>query len=918
MENRLIRQKGADEPQCAGNSCCSRRAGRPSGLPFCAAVCVCLVCSSRARAQEAPNEEAKSEVQEKQPAAPTPAEEPLETRPNEGSIEDESKDASQAPPPKTTPPRVIETVDAAYPPDALGAGREAMVELLVTVQRDGTVGAVEVASSAGPAFDKAAVEAVKQWQFEPAQREEVPFDSRIRVPFRFSVPQPESQTAIPEPTPAHRTASAPPEDGADESIPGGDEPIDVVVQGERDLRTEDRSVSDFVLDRDVLASAPRQEGAEVLRSAPGLYIGRGEGPAVAHNYMLRGFDAEHGQDIEFKVGGLPINLPSHIHGQGYADLGFLEGDTVQELHVTEGVSDPRQGDFAVAGSIHVTLGVAEEDRGVRLQSGYGSFDTFRQLVRWAPKDLPAESFGAVQVTTTDGFGENRAGKSGSGLFQHRFGEGNVTYRALGILRAARSDMAGVVRRDDVSSESVCFLCVYPHASARAQNAMSGRFLAGLFADYEGDEGDNGQVGAWIGYDNFRLQENFTGFLQESRTLERVAGLGDLIEQQNRTFSLGLTGRYRSSPFRPAPWAHGTLEVGADGRFDNIEQEQNLLDATARNQTWDERIDAEIRSIDLGMYGDLDWSFTTYVNFRFGMRADLLSYDVDDRLGNFAPSSRPQDSFIPGFRRSALGLAWGPRTSLEVLPFDWLSLLAAYGEGYRSPQARQLDDGEDAPFSKVRSADLGVRLDGGKALSLSIGGYYTHLSDDVAFDASEGRLERIGATQRLGAVAHAITRPLPWLVGSASLTFVDATLLEPPPATADEPAPPFEEGQNLPYVPPIVIRGDLGAQRTFIESLGGQRLDGKAGLGLSYLSARPLPYGDFADPLTLLDASAGLVWGPLDLTFEAFNLLSTEYAAVEYSFPSDWDPNDGVRSRTPQRHTAAGSPFSWMLSLGVTL
>ena len=51
----------------------------------------------------------------------------------------------------------------------------------------------------------------------------------------------------------------------------------------------------------------------------------------AHNYMLRGFDADHGQDIEFRVGGLPINMPSHIHGQGYSDLGFLIAGTVREL-----------------------------------------------------------------------------------------------------------------------------------------------------------------------------------------------------------------------------------------------------------------------------------------------------------------------------------------------------------------------------------------------------------------------------------------------------------------------------------------------------------------------------------------------------------------------------------------------------------
>jgi hypothetical protein len=89
----------------------------------------------------------------------------------------------------------------------------------------------------------------------------------------------------------------------------------------------------------VIAAAPRQEDTDILRSALGVYVGRAGGPAVANSYMLRGFDAEHGQDIEFRVGGLPINMPSHIHGQGYADLSFLVADAVRELSVSEGVYD---------------------------------------------------------------------------------------------------------------------------------------------------------------------------------------------------------------------------------------------------------------------------------------------------------------------------------------------------------------------------------------------------------------------------------------------------------------------------------------------------------------------------------------------------------------------------------------------------
>ena len=793
-------------------------------------------------------------------------------------------------------------------PEAPARRGATSIELLVTVSADGAVGDIEVVGSAGPELDEAAMSAVRQWRFEPARRGEQAVASRIRV----SVPLQSAQPAAL----AKQTSDPPAISSTSESPVAA--PVEVVVRGRRQLRTDERSAGDFNVGRDVIAAAPRKEGTEVLRSAPGVYVGRGEGAAVAHNYMLRGFDAEHGQDIEFRVGGLPINLPSHLHGQGYADLGFLIGDAIQELRISEGVHDPRQGDFAVAGSIDLTLGVDSRDRGVLVRSSYGAFDTYRQLVLWAPPDAPDGTFGAAQYESTAGFGQNRAGQAGSAIFQHRSGDGGLSYRTIGILHTARSSSAGVVRADDVDAGRVCFYCVYSHATARAQNALASRFLLGLFADHQNDDGANGQLGAWFGYDDFRIQENFTGFVQTSRVLERTAGRGDLTEQQNRTLSFGLTGRYRTAPLRAAPGIHGTLEVGSDGRFDVIDQSQNLLDASVRNQTWDNRVDASVRGVDLGFWGDFDWVLTRHLQARAGLRADVLSYNVEDRLGNFAPLTRSQDSFIRGFRRSALGLAWGPRASVQVLPLPWLSVLAAYGEGYRSPQARLLEDGEKAPFSRVHSADVGVRLDLGDPLRLTLGGYWTQLSDDVAFDATEGSLLRIGPTARQGAVLHGITRPVDWIVASASVTVVRATLLEPPPPSAAEPQPPLTEGQRLPFVPPVVARADVGARPVVVESLAGKPFGLRAGLGFSYLSPRPLPYGDFADPVALLDGSAGASWGPLELGFELFNALHTQYAAVEHSFPSDWDPDDGVRPRTPARHFAAGAPRSWLLSLGVTL
>ncbi len=808
--------------------------------------------------------------------------------------------AQEQSPARVSLPTVKQRVEPAYP---VGAHGHADVVLEIVVEKDGSVGDVRVSESAGTELDQAAESAVRQWKFVPAKRDGKVVPSKILVRVHMVPPtvetpdaaQPADPGRVQDPSPAPRR--------------------EVEVRGQRGKgRTTSRGASHYRLDRDTLEAAPAEEGADVLKRAPGLFIGRAEGPAVAHRYMLRGFDAEHGQDLEFTVGGLPINLPSHIHGQGYADLSFLVPGTVRRMSVAEGVYDPQQGDFAVAGSLDLDLGVKR--RGWLLSSGYGSFDTFQQRLVLAPRGEDEETFAAGQLSTTDGFGKNREGTTASVIVQNRFGSGAWTYRAIGFVHGARASLAGVLREDDVTAGRVGFYDAYPDATAQNQSAQSTRGMAGLFADFRAATGATGHVGVWLGRDAFRVQENFTGYVQRSSQLEKVAGRGDLIEQQNDTSSLGLIGWYRTRPARPTKWLKGTFELGVEGRVDQVEQAQNLLDAAVRNQTWDRRIDAQITAGDVGLFGDAELAIQR-LRVRAGARADAVFFDVDDRLGNFAPVSRPDDSFIEGFRRSAAGVAAGPRASASYLVFDWMSLRAAYGEGYRSPQARTLSDGETAPFTKVRSADLGTKLRWDERLELTLAGYYTHLSDDVAFEPRAGRLERIGASRRLGGTAYLLTRPVPWLIGSYSVTVVDAELLEPPPPSADDPSPPFTAGQRLPYVPPVVARVDYGVKRSLNHKVAGQRVTGRAGLGLTYLSSRPLPFGKFARPVALADVGAGVQWGAFDLSMDVFNVFDAQYAAVEFNFPSNWSPNRPA-SRVPQRHTAAGAPLSWMVRLGARL
>lgn len=817
------------------------------------------------------------------------------------------------------PPRVLSSVPPVYPSAHLSHNEHPTVVLKVTVLADGSVADVIVEHTAGEDFDRAAIEALHAWRFEPARRGDQPIASRIGIAVHFDLPELGALDVAAVGSPADvvphpHDESAPHGEAAqrDEvAVPRSGE-FEAVAEVEAERRSEQRGANDYRLDRRALEATPHADAAELLKRAPGLVVTRIEGDAVGHRLMLRGFDADHGQDIELSVDGVPVNQPSHIHGQGYADLGFLIPETVRSLRVVEGVYDPAQGDFAVAGSADFQLGV--EERGIRLASSYGAFHSFRELMLFAPRDQPPETFAALVVNKSRGFGENRASTSGAVVAQGLFGSGKLRLLLHGSAYASRARTAGVLRRDDIEAGRVGFYDVYPLPTAEAQHGASLRAQLGATLRYRGERGENGEVGIYAIFNDFRLLANYTGFVERSRLNPEWAGRGDLTEQLNQTRTWGMRARYRTPERALTGWAEGTLELGVTARVDQITQAQNLLEVP-RNTTWDRRIDANVTAGDLGGYLDVDLKLTRFVRLKGGVRADVLAYRIDDALQNFVPAYRRQ-SHIPGYRRSAAGIAVGPRAVLEVTPVAPLTLSVAYGEGYRSPQALLLDEDEPAPFTKVRSADFGVSLSEKRLGTLRASAYYTHLAEDVVFEPSEGRSEPVGPSTRLGAVLYLSATPLEWLFGSASLTYVRATLDEPPPRTAEDPTPPFTKGERLAYVPPWVLRLDVAGEHALAE-VDGHPLGGRAGLGFTYWSERPLPYGEHTDAVALLDAALGLRYRNLQLDAQVLNLANARYAAMELSAVSNWDPS-AVPSRIPARHVIAGAPRSFLLTLGVQL
>src|ERR1700730_12358128 len=104
-----------------------------------------------------------------------------------------------------------------------------------------------------------------------------------------------------------------------------------------------------------LASQPLLRPAALLENVPGLIVTKHSGEGKANQYFLRAFNLDHGTDLATEVDDMPVNMPTHAHGQGYTDLNFLVPELVSDLHFKKGPYYADEGDFATAGAVRMDL-----------------------------------------------------------------------------------------------------------------------------------------------------------------------------------------------------------------------------------------------------------------------------------------------------------------------------------------------------------------------------------------------------------------------------------------------------------------------------------------------------------------------------------------------------------------------------------
>ena len=640
--------------------------------------------------------------------------------------------------------------------------------------------------------------------------------------------------------------------GAVDPTPDDPPAEEIVIQAKR----PEGSATDRALDRAAIEAMPGRSADDLLRAMPGLHTSAHGGHGKAYQYFLRGFDAVHGSDIAVSLEGVPINEVSNVHGHGYLDLHFIAPALVRGLTLRPGTWRADTGDFAVAGSADFSLGL--EEPGGQVWVGGGTDVSGAATLAWRPKVSKPGTFLVADVDLGQGVGDARSWRQvrAGGGWEGELG--GVHARGFLLAYDGVFESPGVLREDDLAAGDVDFYDAYPGAGGGASRRVLGSALV------SGGNRVPWRATVYGGWRDLRLVQNYTGFYGDEEH-------GDGSAQAHHAALAG--GRFE------AGWAGPlglVLKGGLDARGDFFRQtEEGVL---SDGGVWETTLDANAQQGDLGAWIAAPWSISPWLRIEPGLRAELLLVHPEE---------------------GDPGVAWAPvlapKAAVTLFPDGRVTAFAAYGRGFRSPEARGTEPGEVAPVALSDSAELGARVHPADWLELRAAGFATLISDEIIFDHAAARFLATGRTRRLGVDGGATVRPVEPLRVEVEVTWSDGVYV-----ATEEP---------IPYAPRLLVVGGVYTEHL---AVGPLRLT--SGLRAWLLGPRPLPGGFSSHTTGVVDVTARADWKRWSLSVDVDNVLGTEWRDGEFVFPSRWDL-DEPRSELPVRQFTAGAPRVARLALG---
>jgi hypothetical protein len=519
----------------------------------------------------------------------------------------------------------------------------------------------------------------------------------------------------------------------------------VVTAARRQLIGTTSTASEGIVVNDELALTPAFRPGQLLETVPGLQVTSHSGEGKANQYLMRGYNLDHGTDLAVSVDAMPINNPTHTHGQGYTDLNFMIPELATQIKFTKGTYYADQGDFASVGSIHLSYLDRIDDQ-VNLTAG--NFGFRRVLTAGSIAAGAGCVLGALELQHYDGpwdspddqrkvnvvlrysEGDDRDGSSLTGMFYH--GLWNATTD-----QPQRAVQEGLIGR---------FGTLDPSDGGRAQRgSLSGQYHASL-----GDGLFN--ANAYAVNTQLTLWNNFTHFLidpvhgdQEAQTENRVIAGGSASYgwpvQAFRVATDWLTGvqvRYDISDVSRLPTAN-----------------RIVLPASADPLNFSET--DHVHLVDLSAYAQVTMHWAAWFRTVLGMREDHI-HGIDSGTN----AGQASQSLLQ------------PKVSLIVTPSPRTELYLSAGRGFHSDDLRGVTHAavtgqHGAPLIAMQKGEeLGLRqqlAQGKVALTLSV--FNLDAGSETTYDPDAGEDSAGPASQRYGYEINLTYQALRWLEFYAS-------------------------------------------------------------------------------------------------------------------------------------------------------
>jgi TonB-dependent Receptor Plug Domain len=613
---------------------------------------------------------------------------------------------------------------------------------------------------------------------------------------------------------------------------------------------------------------PQGRPADVLRLIPGLIISQHQGGGKAEQYLIRGFDADHGTDLAIFVDGLPVNLRSHAHGQGYADLHFLIPETVRAVDVLKGPYFPEYGDFDTAGTVvFLTRDYVEENT---VEIAGGSFNTQRYLALLSPTRDALKTFIAVEGYRNDGPFDQPNGYLRFNLFAKASANIAEDMRLSVWASHYRAEWHGsgeIPTRAVRSGLIDRFGSIDPNEGGVTQRTN-------VNADYSWQvtETQRFTAHAYVTYYALSLFNDFTLFLNDPEN-------GDMINQRDRRFLAGIDTQYEIKS-RPIGMPL-TSTVGFQYRIDT--PHVVLANAVQRHQV------ARVQDVSI-----VEQSYSPFVKFDLvpiekvrlvtGARGDIFRFHGTENVVG------PEPFAIHDVTKARPNV----KANLILGPWAAAEFFGNFGTGFHSNDARAvlIDPKLDA-LPTATGYEFGVRTRVLPRTELFATYWFLDLSSELVFVGDEGTTEPRGPSHRDGLEVGVRIRPLDWLTFTGDFTYTRKAE--------------FETGAAIPLAPLWTARADVTVRLPWGLS---------SSLEMRYLGDR---WADedrhhTARGYTLLNWTGRYRYQNLEAFLSVENLANVDWRESQFFFTSrlPGEPVPGVNDV----HFTPGTPRSFLGGVAV--